>query len=493
MQKQPAYVNYFFKGGYVDLWRTVKSTFTYVKYNIIDAAHDIANAWFYLALYFGSAIGGIFTFSYDWEAIGQTFKGLWKLAHGIGKLICILVLTTSICIMFSLLHVVVLAVIMLIAYLLFLIWLGIDALYRGIKKISSNCPNCQEHFSLPVYICPDCGEEHTHLYPSRYGIWKRKCLCGCKLPTTFFNGRGKLEARCPSCGTDVKDGGNHVDVCIPVVGGRSSGKTCFISQAITAIGECAPSLNLEYEYSATDYDDYEQNAQGMEQGYLPDATSDLRLKYYQFYLSPENAKLKNLISLCDVAGEVYSNKDNLGGQIGYKYANAFLMVVDPLSVERFRREMSKSADPVDYGYSNDRLDEVLSMLISTLENMFCITSKDMLKTTVAVVFSKCDAPGIDSLIGKEAVDKYIRSNEVKSRYDVQNIVCEQFLKSYGEANFLNTLKSKFKSVQFFTSSALGHNQDGTPFVSDGVEDPVLWLIDSACASINLKDRWGKKL
>ena len=80
-----------------------------------------------------------------------------------------------------------------------------------------------------------------------------------------------------------------------------------------------------------------------------------------------------------------------------------------------------------------------------------------------------------------------------SWYDAQNIVCENFLKEYDENNFLNGLTSKFKSMQFFCSSSLGHNVDGTPFTPSGVEDPVLWLGDIISDSIDLKGKWGKKL
>ena len=93
-----------------------------------------------------------------------------------------------------------------VVYLSFvLVWFA-DFLYRTIKRISSRCPNCQNKFDLPVYECA-CSRKHTRLVPSSYGIFRRKCLCGRKIPTTFFNGRHKLKATCPICGFDVRDGG----------------------------------------------------------------------------------------------------------------------------------------------------------------------------------------------------------------------------------------------------------------------------------------------
>ena len=335
--------------------------------------------------------------------------------------------------------------------------------------------------------------EHTKLRPGKYGIWKRTCECGCKLPTTFFNGREKLESHCPTCGMDIKDGGKHVDICIPVVGGTSSGKTCLIHQAIASIENVAEQYNLDFEYSPNGLDDYEDNMTSIKAGYLPEKTNDMRLKYYQFYLTPEKVKLKNLVSLCDVGGEVYADSASLGEQIGYKYANAFLMVLDPLSIMSFREEIEKTVDISLYGSSPDSVDSIVSMLISTLENMFCISSKDMLKTDVAVAFSKGDIPGLDEKIGEKAVAEFMRENPEINKLDAQNAICERFLMEYDEGNFLNSLKSKFRTIQFFTSSSLGHNMDGTPFRAQGVEDPVLWLIDKISVSVDLKEKWGKKL
>ncbi len=471
MEKQPASKNYFFDKGYRDVGNIIKKAW---KSAYAPLKEEVGR------------IGDIFE--------SNITCGIITSIADIILFPVVTVIYMAATIIFSALLICSFAIVGFFAYLFYSILYLTDTLFCVFKRISSSCSKCQSKFLLPVYECPNCGEKHTKLRPSSYGILKRKCLCGYKLPTTFFNGRQRLEAKCPVCNENIKDGGHHSEVTIPIVGGRSAGKTCFITQAISALGKEAYKLDLEYKYSPVDSDDdYVQTANNMNAGYTPDSSNNLRLRYYQFYLSPKEAKIKNLISLCDIAGEVYSNRENLNDQIGYKYANAFLMIVDPLSVSGYAKEMQSQINLVEYGYSNDRLDEILSLLTATLENMFCISSSDMLKTTVAVVFSKGDIPGLDAKIGKSAVKKYMKDNNVSNKYDAQNAVCEEFLKNYGEANFLNTLKSRYKNVQFFTSSALGHNQNGKAFVSDGVQDPILWLVDSACSSINLKDRWGKKL
>lgn len=470
MEKQPATKSYFFGKGYRDVLGVLKRT------------------W----------IGAFQPFAFGAKRVGE----LLTTAFPIGVIVaaCDLVVfpiaTVAVAafkLAFSAAFLAFLLVFGLLVYLGYSLLYLIDKLFCAVKSIASHCPTCQSKFGLPTYVCPKCGRKHTALRPSTYGILTRKCLCGEKLPTTFFNGRQKLKAICPKCGSAIKDGGNHVEITIPVVGGPSAGKTCYITSALTKLRYSSSRYGLVFSYSPTAGDDYTAAKTRMDAGKLPLKTNDLRLKYYQFYLTPKGEELKNLISLCDVAGEAYDSATELGGQIGYKYANAFLMLVDPLSVRGYRDAVRGKVDLSVNGASDRPMDEVADALIRTLESMNCLTAKNAIKTDVAVAFTKCDLPLLYSKIGEGAVKRYRKKNREASATQAQNAVCEAFLIENGESNFLNTLKSKFRSVQFFAVSALGHEVDGTRFTPIGVEDPVLWLVDKASKSIDLKTKWGKKI
>lgn len=491
MEKQPAKINYFFKDGYIEFGKTLAMIFR-------RCGHVISNCWDSVKYNFSefwynfiSLIALDEIFKSFFKSIGYAFLGSFAL----GRLIISAVFTPILCTLISVVQCVILMTLMLMFYLFVGVVAFADWLYRTIKRISTSCPNCQEKYSLPAYIC-ECGAKHTALVPGKYGVFSRHCNCGRKLKTTFFNGRHKQPGKwvCPKCEYEL-GGPLQVDIPIPVVGGPSSGKTCFINMAISQIEKDADSYNLDFTYKPNKAlgDDFEYNQRNMSNGRLPEKTNDTRLRYYQFYLTPKGEKVKNLISICDVAGEAYEHNSEIGKQIGYKYANAFLIVLDPLSVHKYRDEVSSSINLHSYGASERGMDEVLDILIKTLENMNCLTSKNMIKTDVAVVFSKCDIPGLDDIIGKDAVRRYMQLHNIKSKYDATNAVCEQFLIQYEEENFLRSLKSKFKSIQFFTCSALGHVANGTNFVPEGVEEPALWLIDKASVSIDLKKKWGKKI
>lgn len=467
MKAQPASKNYFFGKCYKDIFHVMGRTWYTTSRPIVNEFRRLQSR---------NAFAIIFSLICDLAV----FPIITVSILAINLVVSIVLLISSF----------VIAIFVFTGYIVTLFFDWVFCLFKGIVN---HCPNCQKKFVLPTYLCPKCGAKHTALRPSKYGIFKRKCNCGTKIPTTFFNGRQKLTAVCPACNTKLKDGGEHIEIVIPVVGGPSAGKTCFISMAILQLEKVAAKNGLSFAYSPTAYDDYESNKQSLQHGYPPIKSTDMRLKYYQFYLTPHGKKLKNLISLCDVAGEVYGDNEAIGKQIGYKNADAFLMLIDPLSITKYRKELGSSVDLSKYGASEKPLDEILTTLISTLENMHCISSRTEIKTGVAVVFTKCDIPGLKEQIGQDAIRKYRQLHSNKTIYDATNEVCEKFLIKYEEENFLNSLKSKFSNIQFFTCSALGHVANGSAFSAESVEDPVLWVIDKASTSIDLKEKWGKRL
>ena len=92
---------------------------------------------------------------------------------------------------------------------------------------------------------------------------------------------------------------------------------------------------------------------------------------------------------------------------------------------------------------------------------------------------------------EKAVADYVKAHPNTNPCDASNTLCEAFLREYGENSFLNTVKGKFKDVQFFGCSALGHNTAGQEFKPVNAEKPILWIIDKMNKSIDLASVWGK--
>jgi len=465
--KQPAELSYFFHGGFVDMSEVISGAFKHCGENINDCVEGLKNSW-----------DG---FDYS-DGIAKVFLFIWCLTKSVFflmRLILTAIITPLICIIISMFQITILMSFFITASVFFTIIILSDRLYCMINAIANHCPVCQSHFYMPTYNCPSCNVEHTRLRPGIYGILYRKCNCGKKLPTTFFNGRQKLQAICPDCKSNVKGGGLQASWCIPVVGGPSSGKTCYINMTMMSLEKNSKSkYGLEFIYENNGLDEYEENSNRLSKGYLPEKTTDHRLRYYQFSLTPKKAT-KQLISLCDVAGELFDLKTGgkeITKQIGFRFANAFILILDPLSIEAYRNEVSKSIKINDYKGSVQPLDEMLDTFVGTLQNMFSIKASSMLNTDVAVVITKNDIPGLDIKIGRNAILKKSPSNDQKTIYETQNKLSEQFLREYNEDSFINNLKSRFKNIQFFTCSSLGHIENGQPFVAANVEEPFFWLV-----------------
>lgn len=473
VKDDPGQTAYFFGESYVQLWETLTAAWEKNGEKIKDSFFGIGEVWG------------------DSNVYTAICLSIFKLAI----LISVAVFGTIFTAVFSLIHIVFLLILSLLVYLGFVLLRGINAIYSVMRGIGTNCYNseCQRKFTLPVYVCPRCKAKHYKLVPSKFGILKRKCTCGALLPTTFINGRQKLESLCPHCEHSAIKGANK-NLLIPVIGGVAAGKTTFITFAINQIEKQAPSYKLHYEY--VQGDEMKDNLGRVQSGAWPKKTGQHSLKYYNFYLSPEKSKIKTLVSVCDISGEVFARQSDLVKQQGYRFADGLLLVVDPLSIVEFKREIKKQLAEEEFdkfNASTQSMNDVLSGLINTLEGLHHMNAKDSLKKSIVIVFTKNDIPGLEERIGESAIQEYLRANPTKDYCTASNVLCEQFLMDYAEDSFLHTVKGKFAHVQFFSCSALNGDEKKNGFAPKNMEKPLLWLIDKASKDMNVSSLWGKKI
>ena len=477
-REQPALPNYYLHDGFVEMKNVVMKSFQYCGENITANSEKVKEAT-------AEMEANPSTKAFDLGKLFGDIPARFKWSFHLSQLVFSAVITPLIVACITLCQIAILVVLYMIAAIIFGIMILADKIYCYIKSISNQCPNCQSKFSLPSYLCP-CGLEHDLLTPGKYGIFKRECNCGNLLPTTFLNGREKLQAKCPECGHSISEGGLQSSWCIPVVGGPSSGKTCYINMTMMSLQNISESkYGLIFDYEDNGLDDYKLNSNKLINCQLPAKTADKRLKYYQFSLTPEGAT-KQLISLCDVAGELFNT--NISGnemttQIGFHYANAFILIIDPLAITQYRDELSKTHKIDEYFGSQQPIDDLADILIVTLQKMFSLKSNAFLKSEVAIVFTKMDLPGLSEQIGESAVQKVAQSSDLKSLYKAQNALCEQFLLKYNEHNFLKIM-SQFKNVQYFVCSSLGHIENGQPFEAMNVEEPFFYLLQKTSKVID---------
>lgn len=350
---------------------------------------------------------------------------------------------------------------------------------------SSHRPN--ERNIAEAHECPGCGEKHTNLVPSKYGILKRTCLCGTKLPTTFLNGRGQLKAYCPECDTALSGDTASRQYAFPVIGGPSVGKTCFINMAIDQMmSDVAPARSWEMSFiSDTEEKDHALAMKSLNQGVRLMKTELNSLTAYQLMLKLPNEKIGRRIYVYDISGEMFSSSSDVQNNLAYSYANGFIFIIDPLTLNQFAMDVEDKVDLNAYGASSKDFDDILNIMLINLEKMFGLKDKDTLKRNLAVVINKVDIPTLEEKIGETAAQQYLAENAktCKSYMDARDAVCRNFLEEYGAGNFVRTAEAKFKTVRYFTCSALGHNHEGQPYEGKNVVDPVMWLLQQADSSI----------
>jgi hypothetical protein len=359
--------------------------------------------------------------------------------------------------------------------LTFLVW-GIDTGFRKLNKVSMLCPACHHTSHMPVYVCGNCSAEHTHLTPGSYGIFKRTCKCGEKLPTTFFNGRSSLEAKCPNCRSN-QHSRESTPISIPIIGGPSVGKTCFMVSATRGILEGAAPRNqwgMSFVNEA-DKMNFESLSGSMLNGSLPSKTINGHTSAFNFFLTSKKWSADKLVYFYDPAGESFSEVNSLKGHNYYEHYHGNVFLIDPFSIKEIAGQYESHPDyQSNVNPSHASLEETLDRLMIFLNEQYGIKPHQKIAKPIAFVINKVDAYNLNEQIGEIAARGLMEKDlSIKTMEAAIHNLCYQMLAQAGMNNFLRKIEDKFTNYRFFASSAL----KGTEYTN--VERPVLWVLSEA--------------
>ncbi len=389
----------------------------------------------------------------------------------------VLVIGGAITFVTSFLHNIIFLTFYLLVYVSFIIVFLTDKVFNTINKISTACPNpeCQASFMLPIYECT-CGRKHTKLVPGKYGIFQRTCNCGRKIPTSFINGRGKLKAYCPVCKLELKGDTMNRQYAIPIVGGPSVGKTCYINTAVyQLINNVAPKFGWKVAFIDRQNEiDYEMVINGMKKGYKPAKTDLNHLTAYQLSVKLSKNDIIRRLYIYDIMGEAFMSADTLKINKAFSYSNGFVFMIDPLSIADFALELADGNELTDNGVSQEDFNDIFEGLINGLISLSGLKNSGVLDIYLAVVINKCDIRKLDLMLGTNAIEQYRSSHAGCNRLAAQNEVCKQFLRKYNSGSFVSLVEKKFRNVQYFTCSSYVNN-DGNQ-LGMNVEAPLLWIL-----------------
>lgn len=458
---EPARRSYFFGPGYLQLRDTV-----------------------------AEALRGLFSSA---ETLGDTAEGISLIGDGIIGIfmhivafiyrivgyICVYGLGTVLGLGLAAIHGSITTVFMLIIYVIFtIVWL-LDRLYLLKNKIRSICPYCKQRFLIPVFECPVCGAKHHKLVPGPYGIFKHRCQCGHKLPSTFLNGRSGLSAYCPECDSSLV-ASDARPVVFQLVGGTRSGKTVFLSsffhQFFEKIGQ-TPGM----ERTITDeYQPFFDDLENWFQGEPCPATTQFNSQMYPVLLS--GLGVKRQFSIFDIAGEMFDGISANGelDQHQFSYCDGLLFMIDPFSNGLLRENRQQANDDVSV-FSNMPVEDVAANFINYLIRVGHAKASDRCSIPVAVLITKSDLREVRSAIGPAKLNSIMAKQPglYASAEECRDEECRKFLTDIGMASAINDLEAQFSNIHYYPVSAQGHSADGTPFEPWGIMEAFDWMLPLA--------------
>lgn len=403
----------------------------------------------------------------------------------------------------SAIHIVILSLVFSAIYVSFsCLWL-VERSYVFLRGIFVVCPYCHKKYDLPYFLCPNDGALHTRLIPSSYGILKRRCLCGQKLPTSFLNGRnnmtdskGNSVARCPNpdCSRGLsQDMTGNTPICIPIIGGPSVGKTCYLFAATHAfLKDVVPKNFWSSRFpNEQNKDLYERVLENFNQGVVPAKTVELTPTAFNFLIGSNQWSPEKIVYLYDAAGEAFQSSDDLVNHKFYGFLHGFLFIIDPFSIPELLNEYEDNYGV--YGTqimpSELMLEDCFNTMIINLERNHNIKRDQQINKPCAIVINKIDAFDLEDRIGKSAARKVmIRNPKIKTMDEAVDALCDELFHEWGLGNFLRSVKHKFKKYRFFTCSSLGHTPDNTgkAFQPERVTEPLMWLLGQADKNLKIK-------
>jgi len=478
-KKQPAQKSYFFGQGYIDIKDAIKNSW---KKNALTARK----------------------YYYRYETCGlMSLKGVYNL-------FCSLSVVTFGTLFFALISAVMVSVVSLFFVMVYIgfsaAWL-FDRMYLTKKKIFTACNECKNKYLIPTYLCSSCGVQHTNLTPGVYGIMHRVCECGERLPTAFFNGRKKLKAICPGCLEEGKttylNDRESRPLCVPVVGGRSVGKTAYITAFSKKFVEfVAPDNGLDIEfYNKNKENIYSEIKTDFAHGSTrmtartQDITKASSVSFSFFVKSPE-LNPERLVHIYDIAGEVFTDNNENEVQKQYEYCQGIIFMIDPFAIPMVRARYESGLTPEDKaGIGKADINGIINVFINKLREVTGLSDRKMSKVPVAIVIGKIDSANLAFEFSDEKIEELLYNCNLEgiNKSDAVDYLCRKFLRDNEMSGFVNAINMKFKNNRFFAASAIGHTRDAGAYNPVGVLEPMEWictLSDRKFASLWVKSEFS---
>lgn len=354
-----------------------------------------------------------------------------------------------------------------------------EALFR----INYRCPhpNCHAHMVLPIFICPQCGEQHTRLRPSIYGIFYHRCTgpeggtCGYRLPTLERLGRRGLSRQCPTCHRPLPNAiGQATDVHLPIMGGPAVGKSYFLT-ALSDVLQTSIGPAHGVGVSIPDEAQAEQlriNKEQLESGgrLMKTSDADTSVGAINLQLVGKRGRVPQLWYVYDAAGEHYGSSDRTLQQNYFEYVRGIFFLIDPFSLDEVASQYKDQlADAKAISPSTEPPEHILNRAFDALR--LYAGNKDQLP--VAIILTKADAFDLDEQVGEAAARRLMaRFPAIRTQADAIDILVQHYLAEHGGTNIMMQLRNHFANVRFFSMAVV---EDGQ-YKPQRVDEPLQWML-----------------
>jgi len=311
---------------------------------------------------------------------------------------------------------------------------------RGVRGMQ--CPWCYERNSYPAYRC-DCNRLHRDIRPGRYGVFRRRCECGTRIPTLIVLGSYRMNAFCVYCDRQMSDEtGRFREAVLPLLGGRAAGKTRLMAAMLIALcelardpgpAEGAVGLSLANAETQAAYDVLSTVLDTS--GYIMATGSDLP---HAHSVQLRVGRHTRLVHIFDPAGERLVERDRTDELRYLEAARSFLFVLDPMAVPGFWRSLTEA--------DQSTLDRTLASQVHpqdvfdrTLQQMIAMGSRPR-KSRLTVAISKTDLIERTKLFdGRRDDDQWARC---------------WLTDRLGLGNLVRSMDHEFREVRFFFTAAV---------------------------------------
>ncbi len=399
-------------------------------------------------------------FTSDVPLIGLvTWLGIWLglLAGGVvGVVLSVLILA---------IHLLATAVLTLAADVAGAVMRGFDLVSLVVRNVSMVCPSCSENVRpRPVYVCR-CGRLHRDIRPGRYGVRRRICRCGLRLPTSLGACALRLEAMCPVCRLALPPKfGVTTEILFPFLGQVNAGKTQLMYAVVSALIEIVEQHGGVIEPVGDTEDRLKLIKDDLALRGSPSKTIRNVPRAYMFRLVIGASE--RLLYLFDAAGELYNDSDRIEDLRYLDKARTFVFVLNPMSSDRIWAQLTP-AQQADFRSQRSE-DSENATYDHVLEQMKRLNVRRK-NCRLAIVVSKRDLVSQISFAGGAGMPS------------ARELVWGDDL--LGMGNAARDADESFGRVDYFLTSATSADEN----FDNGIAELVRWLMRSE--NVRLDERW----